>query len=146
MRRLILAAMLGVSSMALAQTEDTTQDTTTEEMETQETTTQVPPPEEPMPAQPPAPMPPAPTTGETVAPSNANPERDARGIPVVSDAATAPPGANQPVSVPPGATVVPSANQSAVFSTQPGEAEYPACSKTVTDNCVQTYERGRSPK
>ena len=24
------------------------------------------------------------------------------------------------------------------------DADYPACSATVTDNCLQTYERGRS--
>ena len=30
-------------------------------------------------------------------------------------------------------------------ATQPADASYPACSRTVTDNCVQTYERGRSP-
>jgi hypothetical protein len=23
---------------------------------------------------------------------------------------------------------------------------YPACSATITDNCLQTYERGRSPR
>ncbi|HWT13265.1 MAG TPA: hypothetical protein VN231_10970, partial [Allosphingosinicella sp.] len=34
--------------------------------------------------------------GQTVAPDNAAPERDARGIPVVSDSATAPSGFNQP--------------------------------------------------
>ena len=82
-------------------------------------------------------------TATTVAPGNQNPEEDARGIEVVSDPATAPAGANQPVSAPAGATVVPSANQSAVFAPSPGQEDYPACSKQVTDNCVQAYERGR---
>ena len=85
-------------------------------------------------------------TPTTVAPGNQNPEEDARGISVVSDPATAPAGANQPVSAPPGATVVPSANQSAVFATEPTPAEdYPPCTDEVTDNCVQTYERGVGP-
>lgn len=55
----------------------------------------------------------------------------------------APPGTNQPV--PAGATAVIAPNQSAAFATQPATAEYPACSKTVTDGCVQTYERGTRP-
>jgi hypothetical protein len=82
---------------------------------------------------------------ETVAPSNAAPERDARGIPVVSDPAQAPAGANQAVTAPAGARVVVSDNQAAVFATKPAAKEYPVCSKTVTDGCVQAYERGRNP-
>lgn len=82
--------------------------------------------------------------GAALAQSNSAPERDARGIPVVSDAATAPAGANQ--AAPAGATqVVPAANQQAVFASQPSSKEYPICSKTVTDGCVQSYERGRKP-
>jgi hypothetical protein len=80
---------------------------------------------------------------QTVAPANTAPERDARGIPVISDPATAPAGANQPVSVPAGAQVVVNTNQSSVFATtQATTGELPPCSKTVTDRCVQTYERG----
>lgn len=79
---------------------------------------------------------------ETVAPANDAPERDARGIPVVSDPATAPAGTNQVVAVPAGTTAVPSPNQQAAFATRPADQEYPACSRTVTDNCVQAYERG----
>ena len=56
--------------------------------------------------------------------------------------ATPPPGANQPVSAPPGAQVVANPDQASVFATRPATAEYPACSKTVTDGCVQTYEKG----
>lgn len=72
------------------------------------------------------------------------PERDARGIPVVSDSATAPAGANQSVTVPAGAQVVPASNQSAVFATKPSTKEYPPCTRGQTDGCVQAYERGRS--
>lgn len=69
-------------------------------------------------------------------------ERDARGIPVVSDPATPPPGVNQSVTIPQGATVVPAPNQQEMFATRPGDAEYPACTRERTDNCVQAYERG----
>ena len=83
--------------------------------------------------------------GGTVAPGNSNPERDARGIPVVSAPATAPAGANQMMSAPAGAQMVPAPNQSAVFTTRPATGEYPVCSRTVTDGCVQNYEgRGRA--
>jgi len=54
----------------------------------------------------------------------------------------APPGTNQPVVVPPGAVVVPNPNQAAAFTPQAATTDYPPCSKTVTDHCVQTYERG----
>jgi len=83
------------------------------------------------------------TAQQTVAPGNDNVERDARGIPVVSDPATAPAGTNEVVNVPAGATVVANPNQQAAFSTRPADQEYPACSRTVTDNCVQNYERRR---
>jgi hypothetical protein len=83
-----------------------------------------------------------PSTGMTVAPGNTSPERDARGIPVISSAATAPPGVNiGNTVVPPGAVAMP--NQAAAFQTQAATTSYPACSRTVTDQCVQNYERGR---
>jgi hypothetical protein len=53
-----------------------------------------------------------------------------------------PPGANEPLAVPPGAVVVDNPNQQAVFTPQPAQKDYPPCSKTVTDGCIQTYERG----
>ena len=116
MKLVLFATALAMSGAALAQTEtDTTMTTTT-------TTT---------------------TTGMTVAPSNAAPERDARGIPVISDSAEAPAGVNATTVITPGAQVVPNPNQAAAFQTQPATETYPACSRTVTDNCVQTYERGR---
>ena len=114
MKLVLFATALAMSGAALAQT-DTTMTTTT-------TTT---------------------TSGMTVAPSNAAPERDARGIPVISDPAQAPAGVNATPVITPGAQVVPDPNQAAKFQTQPATESYPACSRTVTDNCVQTYERPR---
>lgn len=74
------------------------------------------------------------------------PERDARGIPVVSSQATALSGANQAVTVPAGVQSVPAPNQSAVFATQASTKTYPPCTRDMTDGCVQTYERGRAPR
>lgn len=78
---------------------------------------------------------------ETQAPGNAAPERDARGIPVVSDPATTPPGANQPAPTGP---ATPAPNQAAAFAPQPAAGEAPPCSRTVTDHCTQTYEGGHA--
>jgi hypothetical protein len=83
---------------------------------------------------------------ETVAPSNAAPERDARGIPVVSDPAVAPAGTNQTFVAPPGAQVVFNPNQRAAFTAQPSTGDKPPCSRTITDNCTQTYEGTRRPR
>ena len=69
------------------------------------------------------------------------PEKDARGIPVVSAPAAAPAGTNVPVSAPAGAKLVVTANQEAAFAATAAVGEMPACSKTVTDRCKQTYER-----
>ena len=74
------------------------------------------------------------------------PERDARGIPVISAPAEVPAGANQPVAAAPGAQVVPAPNQQAVFSTRQAEETYPPCTATVTDNCVQAYEGRRTSR
>ena len=65
---------------------------------------------------------------------------DSRGIPVVSAPATAPAGANQAVTVPPGATVTVNPNQSSVFTPMAASGDMPACTKAVTDHCTQTYE------
>lgn len=72
------------------------------------------------------------------------PERDARGIPVISQPAEAPAGANQVVQVPAGAQVVAAPNQSAVFSTKESTKTYPICTREITDGCIQAYERGVS--
>lgn len=88
----------------------------------------------------------APPSGMIVQPGNGAPERDARGVAVVSDPATAPAGFNQAPGIPAavgGPFVEPAAN---ALATQPATETYPACSRTVTDNCVQAYERGRSPQ
>jgi hypothetical protein len=80
-----------------------------------------------------------PATGQVVQPSNANPELDARGIPVISDSAVAPAGFNNPPGM--GGPLVDASQPPAP---QPATQAYPPCSRTVTDHCVQTYERGRS--
>jgi hypothetical protein len=84
----------------------------------------------------------------TVPPANTAPKQDARGITVVSDPATAPAGANQPIpQAPPGAVWVPNPDARAAFAPQPSTGEKPPCSRTVTDNCTQTYERrARRPR
>ena len=83
----------------------------------------------------------------TVPPSNAAPKQDQRGVTVICDPATAPAGANEPIpSAPSGAVWVPNPNQSTAFAPQQSTGEKPPCSRTVTDNCTQTYEgrrRGR---
>jgi hypothetical protein len=118
MKTAIFAAALLVGGAAIAQTTTTTTTTTTA----------------------------TPATAGTVAPGNSAPERDARGIPVVSDPAEVPAGANQAQPIPSGAVFTPNPNQAQVFTPRPATEDYPACSRTVTDNCVQSYERGRSPQ
>jgi hypothetical protein len=81
-----------------------------------------------------------PMSTTAVPPGNSAPERDARGIPVVSAPASAPAGWNQPLG-----------SGTATAAGQPAPAmgaatDLPPCSRTVTDRCVQTYERGvRAP-
>ena len=117
MRTIVLAAALSISGMAVAQT-------TTEPAAPAETTTSSPDGVDPNARG----VPP----GDGITQQGTNPEGQA----------VAPPGANQVTAVVPGATVVPAANQEAVFAPKPATEEYPACSKTVTDKCVQKYERG----
>ncbi|MGA9580933.1 MAG: hypothetical protein WBR13_03055 [Allosphingosinicella sp.] len=78
-------------------------------------------------------------SGQTVAPSNANPEHDARGIAVISDPAVVPAGFNGTSGTGVGGPMVDPAT-GATMSV--ADASHPPCSRTVTDNCVQTYERG----
>ncbi len=54
--------------------------------------------------------------------------------------ATAPVGTNQPPTVTTG-TGEPMASQQ-TSTPRPAAGEYPPCSRTVTDACIQTYERG----
>lgn len=73
--------------------------------------------------------------GQTVAPGNEAPKRDARGVPVVSAPATAPSGWNQPPGTPGAAPA------SAPASPEGSAGPLPPCSRHVTDHCTQTYER-----
>ena len=41
---------------------------------------------------------------------------------------------------------VPMADQGAAFTPRAAAGEYPPCSRTVTDSCIQTYERGSRPR
>ena len=78
-------------------------------------------------------------SGQIVQPSNMNPERDARGIPVISDPAVAPAGWNGAGGTAVGGPLVDPATGQTVLG---ADASYPPCTATVTDNCVQTYVRG----
>jgi hypothetical protein len=73
----------------------------------------------------------------TVPPSNSAPARDARGIAVVSSPAVAPAGWNVPYG-----SGAPTAPASQPAPSMGAATDLPPCSRTVTDRCVQTYERG----
>lgn len=77
--------------------------------------------------------------GSVVQPGNSSPERDARGIPVISAPAVAPAGWN--------GTAAGAAMGGPELDSVTGEPlapqAYPACTASVTDHCLQTYERGR---
>jgi hypothetical protein len=81
-----------------------------------------------------------PPMNPVVQPSNANPEHDARGIAVISDPAVVPAGFNGTTGTGVGGPLVDPATGATVTG---AETSHPACTRTVTDNCVQTYERGR---
>ena len=117
MKSAMFAAALMMSGAAIAQTDDKTTLTTTTTTETVM----------------------VPAGGQVMMPSNADPEHDARGIAVISDPAFVPSGFNLTADV--AAVGGPFVDASTV--TQPADEPYPACTATVTDNCVQTYERGR---
>ena len=138
MRMTVMAIALLMSGTAVAQvtSEDemsdmdvhaeTTVDTTSADMTAQATTTT---------------MASSAMPGQVVQPSNASPEHDARGIAVISDPAVVPAGWNGVTGTAMGGPLV----DAATGETMTGDDEsYPACSATVTDNCLQTYERGRS--
>jgi hypothetical protein len=76
---------------------------------------------------------------QVVQPSNANPERDARGIAVISDAAVVPAGFNGTSGGAMGGPLLDANGQ----PVQTADASTRPCTRTVTDHCVQTYERGR---
>lgn len=94
----------------------------------------------PEPAPPPAaeqPMSP-PAEPTPVPPDNSAPQPDAQGTPVISNPAEAPAGYNQSPQV--GGTGVPA---DARPTPQPATQNYPRCSRTVTDNCIQSEGRRR---
>lgn len=123
MKKLIFATMLSVGGMAMAQTapDTSTPDTTATQPD--------------MTSQP---------SGMTTSdPSqNTGPAGVTQQGTVPNGTAMAPAGTNEPPMAAPGDTVVPAANQSQAFTPQAATGDYPNCSKTVTDHCVQAYEKG----
>lgn len=83
----------------------------------------------------------APASPQVVQPSNANPERDARGIAVISLPAVVPPGFNGIPGGAMGGPLIDPATGQEIAAAHAGDL--PACSREVTDRCLQTYERGR---
>jgi hypothetical protein len=114
MKLIIIAAALTLGAAAAAQTTEETTATTTT---------------------------PTATAGQTVAPDNSAPELDARGIPVISAPATAPAGYNEPPRTVPAGTPAPAMGPA---PTMGSAGPLPPCTRTVTDRCTQTYERGRA--
>jgi cytoskeletal protein RodZ len=161
MKFIMMAAALMLGGAAVAQTTTTTteeeadtaaeataEDTSTTQTTTQTTaetttTTQTTPADTSTTVAPPAPgnMSTMRTgSGQTVAPGNTSPETDARGIRVISAPAEAPAGYNRPAQrLAPGAAM-PTVAAPAATAAGP----LPPCSRTVTDRCTQTYERGRA--
>jgi hypothetical protein len=81
----------------------------------------------------------APVGDRIVQPSNANPERDARGIAVISDPAVVPDGYNGFTGTAMGGPLVDPVTGETI---DPADSSYPPCTASVTDNCIQLYERG----
>ena len=81
----------------------------------------------------------APVGDRIVQPSNASPEHDARGIAVISDPAVVPPGYNGFTGTAMGGPLVDPVTGETI---EGADAGYPPCTATVTDNCIQLYERG----
>lgn len=79
------------------------------------------------------------TTGAVVEPGNADPERDARGIAVISAAAVVPAGWNGTAA----GAAMGGPELDPATGEPVAERDYPACTATITDKCLQTYERGR---
>jgi hypothetical protein len=155
MKLITMAAALMLGTAAVAQTTPpeeetdatTTDATTAETTSTEATTTQAPDATTSVP-------PPMRTTtggaapgnmstmrtGQTVAPGNGSPETDARGIRVISAPATAPAGYNEGARTVPAGSPMPTVAAPAPTAAGP----LPPCTRTVTDRCTQTYERGRA--
>ena len=79
-------------------------------------------------------------TSPVVMPDNSAPRTDNLGNTVISQPAVAPPGFNQA----PGMNGVggPYVDPSQPPAPTAATGDYPPCSRTVTDHCTQTYERG----
>ncbi|HEU0099594.1 MAG TPA: hypothetical protein VFQ67_12570 [Allosphingosinicella sp.] len=141
MKFILMAAALTLGGAAVAQSTEEETETTTEA-----TTTQTAPEPDATTSIPPAAAAPAPgnmstmRTGQTVAPGNTSPETDARGIPVVSAPAEAPAGYNEPARTVPAGSPMPTVAPPTPTAAGP----LPPCTRTVTDRCTQTYERGRA--
>ena len=114
MKTALFAAALMMSTAAIAQT--TTPDTTT------------------------TPAPADAATSPVVMPDNSAPRTDNNGNTVISAPAVAPSGFNQA----PGMNGVggPYVDPSQPPAPEAATGDYPPCSRTVTDHCIQTYERG----
>lgn len=147
MKLIMMAAALMLGGAAVAQsTEEETDTTTTTETATEPTpapdaTTSIPPPATAAPAPAPGNMSTMRTSApQTVAPGNTSPETDARGIAVISASAEAPAGYNQPAQMVPAGTPMPTVAPPTPTAAGP----LPPCTRTVTDRCTQTYERGRA--
>ncbi len=165
MKFVMMAAALMLGSAAIAQTTteeepdmttETTTDTTTETTPPPDATTSIPPPAtttttdtmtttDTTTTDPAAPAPGNMSTMRTgaaqaVAPGNASPETDARGVRVISDAATAPAGYNEGARTLPAGSPMPTVAPPTPTASGP----LPPCTRTVTDRCTQTYERGRA--
>ena len=112
MRTIVLAAALSISGVAVAQTQPTTTDTTQQ------------------------------PSGETVDdPSQSTGPRGVTQQGTDPDGqATAPAGTNQMPGQ--GTSPMMSNSSNMAMAPRPAAGEYPPCSRTVTDSCVQTYERG----
>ena len=134
MKKAFIAAALLISGAAVAQeypvtttTTTTTDGTVIESTETVATPTAVV----------------TPASGAIVAPSNANPEHDARGIAVISDPAVVPAGFNGVTATAMGGPLLDPVTGEEIVA---AETSYPNCTAEITDNCLQAYERGRSPQ
>jgi hypothetical protein len=140
-----LAVALLMSGAAFAQTSeydassDATPDATassTSDPATADTSAQV---DATAPAAEPVQLAQAPAGDPIVQPGNNAPELDARGIAVISAPAIVPAGFNGVATAAVGGPLLDPATGEPVADT---EGSYPPCTAEVTDNCVQTYERG----
>ncbi len=142
---LLAAAALTIGSAAIAQdAAQTTPPDTTMQPTPDTTTTQTPPDATTTQTTPDTTA--APPSGQTVDdPAQATgPQGVTQQNTVPDGQAVPPPGTNQGVqgATDTGMPAQPTADQQAAFTPRAPAAEYPRCSRTVTDSCIQSYERG----